>query len=194
LATFGDNPRHRKNPTLNEVGPYGAAWLQAFFSHERPQPPRFVASFTRPAGFSHSAHISRCSVGIIAVRSLANSDSAPFARVVFSDSHSDRVGKTRRRGLCNVARRACGGPWTSEDFAASETRNRTTSACKSTTLDQLLESWSSRIGSAKSQDQGCFLAFSQGNASRAAVAITITAGSCPVCGWLWRYRFTTSTI
>ena len=46
-------------------------------------------------------------------------------------------------------------------------------------LDQLLESWSSRIGSAKSQDQGCFLAFSQGNASRAAVAITITAGSCP---------------
>ena len=37
---------------------------------------------------------------------------------------------------------------------------------------------------AKSQDQGCFDAFSQGNASRAAVAIKITAGSCRVCGWL----------
>ena len=35
---------------------------------------------------------------------------------------------------------------------------------------------------AKSQDQGCFHAFSQGNASRAAVAIKITAGSCRVCG------------
>jgi hypothetical protein len=36
---------------------------------------------------------------------------------------------------------------------------------------------------AKSQDQG-FVAFSQGNASRAAVAIKITAGSCRICGWL----------